>query len=135
MIKKKTGECLFDFSETSKQLSGNLNTPKAVTRSAILYCLRCLIDSDIPLNQGCLNPIKILIEEGSLLSPTQGAAVVAGNVLTSQRIVDVIFKALGSCAASQGCMNNFTFCNGNSFFYSFFVVCVIWLFLAWVLAF
>ena len=113
-VKKKTGECLFDFSKTSKQLSGNLNVPKAVTRSAILYCLRCLIDSDIPLNQGCLNPIKILIEEGSLLSPTQDAAVVAGNVLTSQRIVDVIFKALGSCAASQGCMNNFTF--GNEMF-------------------
>ncbi|MEC9019205.1 MAG: hydantoinase B/oxoprolinase family protein, partial [Nitrospinota bacterium] len=113
-VKKKTGECLFDFSKTSKQLSGNLNVPKAVTRSAILYCLRCLIDSDIPLNQGCLNPIKILIEEGSLLSPTQDAAVVGGNVLTSQRIVDVIFKALGSCAASQGCMNNFTF--GNEMF-------------------
>jgi 5-oxoprolinase (ATP-hydrolysing) len=114
MIKKKTGECLFDFSETSKQLPGNLNVPKSVTRSAILYCLRCLIDSDIPLNQGCLNPIKIFVEEGSLLSPTQNAAVVAGNVLTSQRIVDVIFRALGSCAASQGCMNNLTF--GNEVF-------------------
>ena len=116
-VNKKGGLATFDFSGTSKQLPGNLNVPKAVTRSAILYCLRCLIDSDIPLNQGCLDPIKILIEEGSLLAPTENAAVVAGNVLTSQRIVDVIFKALGSCAASQGCMNNFTFGNDRFAYY------------------
>jgi 5-oxoprolinase (ATP-hydrolysing) len=116
-VSKKGGNATFDFSGTSKQLLGNLNVPKAVTRSAILYCLRCLIDSDIPLNQGCLNPIEILIEEGSLLAPAENAAVVAGNVLTSQRIVDVIFKALGSCAASQGCMNNFTFGNNQFAYY------------------
>jgi len=116
-LKKKPGECLLDFTGTSKQLPGNLNVPRAVTRSAILYCLRCLIDSDVPLNQGCLDPIEIIIEEGSLLSPTENAAVVAGNVLTSQRIVDVIFKALGSCAASQGCMNNFTFGNDQFAYY------------------
>jgi 5-oxoprolinase (ATP-hydrolysing) len=116
-INKKDGNATFDFQKTSKQLSGNLNVPKAVTRSAILYCLRCLIDSDIPLNQGCLEPIEILIEEGSLLAPTENAAVVAGNVLTSQRIVDVIFKALNSCAASQGCMNNFTFGNERFAYY------------------
>ncbi len=116
-VNKKGGNATFDFSGTSKQLLGNLNVPKAVTRSAILYCLRCLIDSDIPLNQGCLNPIEILIEEGSLLAPTENSAVVAGNVLTSQRIVDVIFKALGSCAASQGCMNNFTFGNNQFAYY------------------
>lgn len=116
-INKKGGNATFDFRGTSNQLPGNLNVPKAVTRSAILYCLRCLIDSDIPLNQGCLNPIEILIEEGSLLSPTENAAVVAGNVLTSQRIVDVIFKALGSCAASQGCMNNLTFGNDRFAYY------------------
>ncbi len=116
-VNKKGGNATFDFSGTSKQLLGNLNVPKAVTRSAILYCLRCLIDSDIPLNQGCLNPIEIIIEKGSLLTPTENAAVVAGNVLTSQRIVDVIFKALGSCAASQGCMNNFTFGNDRFAYY------------------
>ncbi|MEC7640877.1 MAG: hydantoinase B/oxoprolinase family protein [Nitrospinota bacterium] len=116
-VDKKDGKATFDFRGTSKQLPGNLNVPKAVTRSAILYCLRCLIDSDIPLNQGCLDPIEILIEEGSLLAPTENAAVVAGNVLTSQRIVDVVFKALGSCAASQGCMNNFTFCNDQIAYY------------------
>nr|MBC8282471.1 hydantoinase B/oxoprolinase family protein [Nitrospinota bacterium] len=116
-IDKKGGNATFDFSGTSKQLPGNLNVPKAVTRSAILYCLRCLINSDIPLNQGCLNPIEIIIEEGSLLAPSGNAAVVAGNVLTSQRIVDVIFKALGSCAASQGCMNNFTFGNEKFAYY------------------
>jgi 5-oxoprolinase (ATP-hydrolysing) len=116
-INKKDGNATFDFKGTSKQLSGNLNVPQAVTRSAILYCLRCLIDSDIPLNQGCLEPIEILIEEGSLLAPTENAAVVAGNVLTSQRIVDVIFKVLNSCAASQGCMNNFTFGNERFAYY------------------
>ncbi|MEK9628686.1 MAG: hydantoinase B/oxoprolinase family protein [Nitrospinota bacterium] len=116
-VNKKGGHATFDFRGTSKQLPGNLNVPKAVTRSAVLYCLRCLIDSDIPLNQGCLNPIEILIDDGSLLAPTENAAVVAGNVLTSQRIVDVIFKALGSCAASQGCMNNFTFGNDKFAYY------------------
>ena len=116
-IDRKDGSAIFDFSGTSSELWGNLNAPKAVTYSAILYSLRCLVDQEIPLNQGCLNPIKVIIEEGSLLAPSENAAVVGGNVLTSQRITDVIFKAFRACAASQGCMNNFTFGNENFGYY------------------
>lgn len=89
--------------------AGNWNAPIAITTSAIIYALRCIIKSDIPLNHGCIKPVKIVVPEGSFLKPSHGAAVCAGNVLTSQRIVDVIFLALEACAASQGCMNNFTF--------------------------
>jgi 5-oxoprolinase (ATP-hydrolysing) len=116
-IDKNTGSACFDFSGTSKELPNNLNTPRAVTLSAILYCLRCLIDSDIPLNQGCLEPIEVIIPPGSLLAPSDNAAVAAGNVLTSQRITDVIFKAFNACAASQGCMNNLTFGNDQFAYY------------------
>ena len=108
-IDSVSGSAVFDFYGTSKELLNNLNIPRAVTLSAILYCLRCLIDSDIPLNQGCLEPIEVLIPAGSLLAPSDEAAVAGGNVLTSQRITDVIFKAFKACAASQGCMNNLTF--------------------------
>ncbi len=111
------GSADFDFSGTGVQVAGNLNAPISVTLSAILYCLRCLVDNDIPLNQGCLNPISIHIPENSILSPSQNAAVAAGNVLTSQRIVDVIFKAFGAMAASQGCMNNLTFGNESFGYY------------------
>ncbi|KMP11656.1 5-oxoprolinase [Candidatus Nitromaritima sp. SCGC AAA799-C22] len=109
MIDRSEGSAVFDFTGTGPQVPGNLNTPRAVTQSAILYCLRCMVKSDLPLNQGCLAPVRIVLPEGSLLAPTGKAAVAAGNVLTSQRITDVIFKAFGACAASQGCMNNFTF--------------------------
>ncbi len=108
------GSAVFDFTGTGPELPGNLNAPVAVTNSAVLYCLRCLLDSDIPLNHGCLLPIDIRLPKGSLLNPSAGAAVVGGNVLTSQRLVDVILKAFGVAAASQGCMNNLTF--GNDLF-------------------
>ena len=84
-----------------------------VTYSAIIYCLRSLIANEIPLNQGCLSPIDIKIPERSLLNPSDKAAVVGGNVLTSQRLVDVILKAFQACAASQGDCNNFTFGKGG----------------------
>ena len=116
-IDRRDGSAIFDFTGTGPELWGNLNAPRAVTHSAILYSLRCLIDQGIPLNQGCLNPIKVIIEEGSLLAPSENAAVVGGNVLTSQRITDVILKAFRACAASQGCMNNFTFGNDNFGYY------------------
>lgn len=116
-IDNVTGSAKFDFTGTSEELPNNLNTPRAVTLSAILYCLRCLIDSDIPLNQGCLDPVEVVIPPGSLLAPSDNAAVAAGNVLTSQRIVDVVFKAFNACAASQGCMNNFTFGNERFAYY------------------
>ncbi len=108
-IDVKTGDACFDFTGTGTQLPGNLNAPQAVTRSAVLYALRCLLNQEIPLNQGCLSPITILLPSESLLNPSGDAAVAGGNVLTSQRIVDVIFKAFEAAAASQGCMNNLAF--------------------------
>jgi len=103
------GEASFDFSGTSPEVYGNWNAPEAVTAAAVIYCLRCLVDVDIPLNQGCLAPVKIHIPRGSFLSPSENAAVVGGNVLTSQRVTDVILTAFQACACSQGCMNNLTF--------------------------
>ncbi|KAL6434957.1 hypothetical protein ACFW04_005248 [Cataglyphis niger] len=102
------GEAIFDFCGTGYEVWGNCNAPRAITLSAIIYCLRCMVGRDIPLNQGCLKPVKVIIPKGSLLDPSEGAAVVGGNVLTSQRIVDVILTAFEICAASQGCMNNVT---------------------------
>ena len=92
----------------------NINAPEAVTYSAIIYCLRSLISEDIPLNQGCLTPIKVLIPPRSFLSPSDKAAVVGGNVLTSQRVTDVVLKAFQACAASQGDCNNLTFGFGGN---------------------
>ncbi len=98
-----------DFSGTSLQQKNNFNAPKAVCRAAVLYVFRTLVDDDIPMNEGCLTPIEIIIPEGSMLSPHYPAAVVAGNVETSQVIVDALYGALGVMAASQGTMNNLTF--------------------------
>lgn len=116
-IDKENGEAVFDFSGTASQVKGNLNAPKAVTFSAILYCLRCLIQEDIPLNEGFLIPIRVAIPEGSILNPMDGAAVCGGNVLTSQRITDVILKSFEAVAGSQGCMNNLTFGNEEFGYY------------------
>ncbi|KAE8552313.1 hypothetical protein EYB25_006207 [Talaromyces marneffei] len=103
------GSAIFDFTGTGPEVYGNWNAPVAICNSAVIFALRCMVDSDIPLNHGCIKPITLIIPDHSLLKPSVGAAVCAGNVLTSQRIVDVIFKAFKVCAASQGCMNNFTF--------------------------
>ncbi|KAL3238018.1 5-oxoprolinase RNJ42_00351 [Nakaseomyces bracarensis] len=100
---------IFDFTGTSPQMYGNLNAPHAIANSAIIYCLRCLVGEEIPLNQGCIDPLTIILPEGSLLNPKAGVAVVGGNVLTSQRICDVILKTFGIMADSQGDCNNFTF--------------------------
>ncbi|KAL3835035.1 hypothetical protein ACJIZ3_009771 [Penstemon smallii] len=116
IINSKKGEAFFDFSGTSPEVYGNWNAPEAVTAAAVIYCIRCLVDVDIPLNQGCLAPVKIYIPPGSFLSPSDKAAVVGGNVLTSQRITDVILTAFEACACSQGCMNNLTF-GDNTFGY------------------
>jgi len=108
-IDTTTKSAQFDFTGTGPQVYGNTNAPHAITYSAIIYCLRSLVGQDIPLNQGCLVPIDVVIPPGSLLSPSDDAAVVGGNVQTSQRLVDVILRAFGACAASQGDMNNLTF--------------------------
>ncbi|PHH80473.1 hypothetical protein CDD80_1483 [Ophiocordyceps camponoti-rufipedis] len=113
-IDGRSGSADFDFEGTGPEVYGNTNAPSAITYSAIIYCLRCLVSDDIPLNQGCLKPISVRIPPGSMLSPSAGAAVVGGNVLTSQRVTDVILKAFRACAASQGCCNNLTFGFGGN---------------------
>ena len=106
-----------DFTGTSAQLSSNFNAPSAVAMAAVLYVFRTLVDEDIPLNAGCLKPLEVIIPEGSMLRPMHPAAVVAGNVETSQCITDALFGALGVMAASQGTMNNFTFGNARYQYY------------------
>ncbi|KAF7545556.1 hypothetical protein G7Z17_g9082 [Cylindrodendrum hubeiense] len=108
-IDEASGGAIFDFEGTGPEAYGNWNAPIAICHSAIIFALRCMVSMDIPLNQGAIRPIDIRIPEASLLQPSEDAAVCAGNVLTSQRVVDVIFKAFKAVAASQGCMNNLTF--------------------------
>ena len=98
-----------DFTGTSGQMANNFNAPSSICRAAVLYVFRCLVDDDIPLNEGCLKPLDIIIPDGSLLRPHFPAAVVAGNVETSQHITDALFGALGVLASAQGTMNNITF--------------------------
>ncbi|RFF27681.1 MULTISPECIES: hydantoinase B/oxoprolinase family protein [unclassified Wenzhouxiangella] len=100
-----------DFTGTSDQTGDNFNAPRAVTRAAVLYVLRTLVADDIPLNDGCMAPIELVIPEGSVLSPVHPAAVVAGNVETSQVVADALFAAMGVLANGQGTMNNLTFGN------------------------
>ncbi len=106
-----------DFTGTGPQRDDNFNAPPAVTRAAVLYCFRCLVGSDIPLNDGCLKPITIVLPEGSFLSPRPPAAVVAGNVEVSQAVTNALFGALGAIACSQATMNNFTFGDGAFQYY------------------
>ncbi len=98
-----------DFTGTSDQLPGNFNAPFSVVRAAVMYVLRTMIDDPIPMNEGCLAPVTIVVPEGSMLNPRYPAAVVAGNVETSQVVTDALFGAFGAMAAAQGTMNNFTF--------------------------
>ena len=100
---------VIDFTGTSAQLSTNFNAPSSIARAACLYVFRTLVDDAIPLNEGCLKPLTLILPEGSMLRPRHPAAVVAGNVETSQAVVDALYGALGVLAASQGTMNNFTF--------------------------
>ncbi|MBS1225546.1 MAG: 5-oxoprolinase (ATP-hydrolyzing), partial [Proteobacteria bacterium] len=106
-----------DFTGTSPQQASNFNAPRAVGLAAVLYVFRTLVDDDIPLNAGCLRPLDIVIPEGCLLDPQPPAAVVAGNVETSQCVVDALYGALGVMAAAQGTMNNFTFGNDRHQYY------------------
>ncbi len=106
-----------DFAGTSPQRTGNFNAPLAVCTAAVLYVFRTLVDAEFPLNEGCLRPLTIRVPQGSMLNPVPPAAVVAGNVETSQCIVDALFGALGVLAASQGTMNNFTFGDDGQQYY------------------
>ena len=110
-------EASIDFTGTSLQSESNFNAPEAVTRAAVLYVFRSLIREEIPMNEGCLEPLRIRIPQGSMLSPSYPAAVVAGNVETSQCVTDALYGALGALAASQGTMNNFTFGNNDVQYY------------------
>jgi 5-oxoprolinase (ATP-hydrolysing) len=106
-----------DFTGTSAQAADNFNAPGSVTKAAVLYVFRCLVDSDIPMNAGCLKPLRIVVPDGSFLKPHPPGAVAAGNVETSQAVVDALFGALGVLAASQGTMNNLTFGNDRHQYY------------------
>jgi len=116
-IDKADRSAKIDFSESSPQQLNNFNAPAAVTRAAVLYVFRNLMEDEIPLNEGCLKPLDIIIPEGSILKPVPPGAVVAGNVETSQIIVDALYGALGVMAGSQGTMNNFTFGNETYQYY------------------
>ncbi len=110
-------EAVLDFTGSADQLDSNFNAPSAIVDAAALYVFRTLVDDDIPLNAGCLKPLKIRTRDGSMLAPRPPAAVVAGNVETSQHVVDALYAALGVMANSQGSMNNFTFGDADRQYY------------------
>lgn len=116
-IHQDAGDFIFDFSASEWQSHTNQNTPMSVTASAIIYVLRCILNEELPLNEGFLKPVRIVHAENSLLNPDPDAAVAGGNVTTSQRIVDVLLAAFDVCALSQGCMNNISFGDGQFGYY------------------
>jgi 5-oxoprolinase (ATP-hydrolysing) len=116
-VDKEKREATVDFTGTSPQQPSNFNAPEPVTRAAVLYVFRVMVDDDIPMNAGCLRPIRIVIPAKSMLSPEYPAAVVAGNVETSQAVTNCLFGALGALAAAQGTMNNLNFGNQKHQYY------------------
>jgi 5-oxoprolinase (ATP-hydrolysing) len=116
-IDRAARRAVIDFTGTSPQQASNFNAPAAVCKAAVLYVFRTLVDDDIPMNAGCLKPLEIVIPEGSMLRPRYPAAVVAGNVETSQAITDTLYGALGLMGAAQGTMNNLTFGNDRYQYY------------------
>ncbi|KAF3981989.1 MAG: 5-oxoprolinase [Methylococcales symbiont of Hymedesmia sp. n. MRB-2018] len=116
-VDKTHRSAIIDFSGTSPQQTGNFNAPYSITRAAVLYVFRTLVNVDIPMNEGCARPLTLIIPKGSMLSPVYPAAVVAGNVEVSQCIVDALYGALGIMASAQGTMNNFTFGNDQYQYY------------------
>jgi 5-oxoprolinase (ATP-hydrolysing) len=111
-INPEDGSAIFDFTGTGQETYGNMNSPISITHSAVIYCLRCMINLEIPLNQGCLDPIDIRVPKGTILNPSKFVAI-CGSTIASQRVSDVIFKAFESCAASQGCGNSFGWGSGG----------------------
>src|SRR5690606_40977615 len=110
-IDRTARSATIDFTGTSPQLPNNFNAPSAVCRAAVLYVFRTLVEDDIPMNEGCLKPLDIIIPEGCMLNPVPPAAVVAGNVETSQAITDCLYGATRTLAGAQGTTNNLTFGN------------------------
>ncbi len=120
-VDKAAREALIDFTGTSPQYQGNYNAPTAVCLAAVLYVFRCLVDEDIPLNEGCLKPLKVIVPAKSIISPEYPAAVIAGNTEVSQGVTDALFGALGALASSQGTVNNFVY--GNAQFQNYETIC------------
>ncbi|MBL24737.1 MAG: 5-oxoprolinase [Rhodospirillaceae bacterium] len=120
-VDHKARSATIDFTGTSPQRDSNFNAPSAICRAAVLYVFRTLVEDEIPMNEGCLKPLELIIPEGSMLNPAYPAAVVAGNVETSQCITDTLYGALGVMAAAQGTMNNITF--GNATYQYYETVC------------
>ncbi|AKG21938.1 hydantoinase B/oxoprolinase family protein [Calothrix sp. 336/3] len=116
-IDRENRTAKIDFTGTSAQQENNFNAPSSVCQAAVLYVFRTLVNDDIPLNAGCLKPLEIIIPKGCMLNPEYPAAVVAGNVETSQAVTDALYAALGIMAAAQGTMNNFTFGNARYQYY------------------
>ncbi|MBN9274055.1 MAG: hydantoinase B/oxoprolinase family protein, partial [Mesorhizobium sp.] len=110
-------EATVDFTGTSPVMKNNFNAPEPVTRAAVLYAFRVMVEDNIPMNAGCLRPINIVIPDGSMLKPAYPAAVVAGNVETSQHVTNALFGAMGALANAQGTMNNLTFGNAKYQYY------------------
>ena len=120
-IDREAGEAVVDFTGTSPMQKNNFNAPEPVTRAAVLYVFRVMVEAPIPMNAGCLRPIKIIVPEGCMLAPTYPAAVVAGNVETSQHVTNALFGALGAMSNSEGTMNNLTF--GNETYQYYETIC------------
>ncbi len=121
LVNKENRTAIVDFTGTTKEQKNNFNAPEPVTRAAVLYAFRMMVEGSIPINAGCLRPINIIIPQGCMLKPSYPAAVVAGNVETSQHITNTLFGALGAMANSQGTMNNFTF--GNEVYQYYETIC------------
>ena len=120
-IDRNARSATLDFTGTSDQQPDNFNAPEPVTRAAALYTFRCMVDDDIPMNAGCMRPLKLILPENSMLTPQYPAAVVAGNVEVSQAVTDCLFQALGALAGAQGTMNNFNF--GNNYHQYYETIC------------
>jgi len=120
-VNREDRSATIDFTGTSPQHPRNYNAPAAVTRAAVLYAFRCLVDDDIPLNDGCMKPIRLIIPKQSMLDPEYPAAVMAGNVEVSQAVTNALLGALGAVAASQGTMNNFLY--GNDTYQNYETIC------------
>jgi 5-oxoprolinase (ATP-hydrolysing) len=116
-VDRESRSAVVDFTGTGRQHEGNFNSPPAVTRAAVLYVFRCLVGDDIPLNDGCLVPLRLVIPDDTFLSPRPGAAVVAGNTEVSQATCNALFGALGAIACSQATMNNFIFGDASRQYY------------------